>query len=108
MFRAVNDLTMSDVRVNEIIGHTPCVATRTSTDNNKHCTKVVASPPPLHALHTAFYTSRTPNNGMPQYHTPTGTVSYPDAKSNYPSFPRVGLGRAVVIGIGAGFVGALV
>jgi hypothetical protein len=60
MFRAVNDLTMSDVRVNEIIGHPPCVATRTSTDNNKHCTKVVASPPPLQVLHTSFYTSRTP------------------------------------------------
>jgi hypothetical protein len=45
---------------------------------------------------------------MPQYHTPTGTVSYPDAKSNYPTFSKVGLGRAVVIGIGAGFVGALV
>jgi hypothetical protein len=45
---------------------------------------------------------------MPQYHTPGGTVSYPDAKSSYPAFPKVGFGRAVAIGIGAGFVGALV
>jgi hypothetical protein len=45
---------------------------------------------------------------MPQYHTPTGTVSYPDAKSNFPAFPKVGFGRAVAIGIGAGAVGALV
>jgi hypothetical protein len=35
-------------------------------------------------------------------------VSYPDAKSSYPAFPKVGFGRAVAIGIGAGFVGALV
>jgi len=45
---------------------------------------------------------------MPQYHTATGTVSYPDAKSSFPKFPQVGLGRAVAIGIEAGFVGALV
>lgn len=45
---------------------------------------------------------------MPQYHTPTGTVSYPDAKSSFPKFPQVGFGRAVAIGVGAGFVGALV
>ncbi|KAF3043976.1 hypothetical protein E8E12_003409 [Didymella heteroderae] len=44
---------------------------------------------------------------MPQHHLATGTVSYPDAKSNYPAFPQVGLGKAIVIGIGAGAVGAL-
>jgi hypothetical protein len=45
---------------------------------------------------------------MPQHHTATGTLSYPDAKSSYPAFPKVGFGRAVAIGIGAGFVGAFV
>ncbi|CAA9962942.1 hypothetical protein CFE70_006366 [Pyrenophora teres f. teres 0-1] len=45
---------------------------------------------------------------MPQHHTPHGTFSYPDAKSSFPEIPRVGFGRAVVIGIGAGFMGALV
>jgi hypothetical protein len=45
---------------------------------------------------------------MPQYHNSTGTVSYPDAKSSFPKFPQVGFGRAIAIGIGAGFVGALV
>jgi hypothetical protein len=44
---------------------------------------------------------------MPQYHNPGGTISYPDAKSSYPTFPRVGFGRAVAIGLGAGFLGAL-
>lgn len=45
---------------------------------------------------------------MPQYHNATGTVSYPDPKSSYPKLPQVGFGHAVAIGIGAGFVGALV
>ncbi|EUC45269.1 hypothetical protein COCMIDRAFT_95988 [Bipolaris oryzae ATCC 44560] len=45
---------------------------------------------------------------MPQYHHPGGTVSYPDAKSLYPSVPRVSFGRAVAIGLSAGFLGALV
>ena len=45
---------------------------------------------------------------MPQHHTPHGTFSYPDAKSGFPELPRVVLGRAVAIGIGAGFMGALV
>jgi hypothetical protein len=45
---------------------------------------------------------------MPQHHLATGTVSYPDAKSNYPAFPQVGFGKAIAIGIGAGAVGALV
>jgi len=45
---------------------------------------------------------------MPQYHHATGTVSLTDAKSSYPTFPKVGFGRAVAIGIGAGFLGALV
>jgi len=45
---------------------------------------------------------------MPQHHTPHGTFSYPDTKSSFPELPRVGFGRAVAIGIGAGFMGALV
>ncbi|KAJ4323586.1 hypothetical protein N0V94_001779 [Neodidymelliopsis sp. IMI 364377] len=45
---------------------------------------------------------------MPQHHLPTGTVSYPDAKPSYPSFPQVGFGKAIAIGIGAGALGALV
>lgn len=45
---------------------------------------------------------------MPQYHTPGGTVSYADPKSIYPTFPRVSFGRAVAIGLSAGFLGALV
>ncbi|KAF9740458.1 hypothetical protein PMIN06_012859 [Paraphaeosphaeria minitans] len=43
---------------------------------------------------------------MPQHHTVTGTLSYPDAKSSFPAFPKVGFGSAVAIGIGAGFIGA--
>ena len=62
--------------------------------------------------HTRYVSSLPVVNGrvanMPQYHTPTGTVSYPDAKSSFPKFPQVGFGRAVAIGVGAGFVGALV
>lgn len=45
---------------------------------------------------------------MPQHHLPTGTVSYPDPKANYPAFPQVGFGKAIAIGLGAGAVGALV
>ncbi|KAF2826963.1 hypothetical protein CC86DRAFT_292008 [Ophiobolus disseminans] len=44
---------------------------------------------------------------MPQYHTRAGTVSLPDAKSSYPTFPKVGFDRAVAIGIDAGFLCAL-
>jgi hypothetical protein len=47
-------------------------------------------------------------NTMPQHHLSTGTVSYPDAKSSFPAFPKVGFGRAIAIGIGAGAVGACV
>ncbi|KAK3201002.1 hypothetical protein GRF29_213g675742 [Pseudopithomyces chartarum] len=43
---------------------------------------------------------------MPQHHTATGTFSYVDSKSAFPAFPKVGLGSAVAIGIGAGFIGA--
>ncbi|KAF2994251.1 hypothetical protein E8E13_001289 [Curvularia kusanoi] len=45
---------------------------------------------------------------MPQHHLPTGTISYPDEKCDFPAFPRVGFGKAIAIGIGAGAVGALV
>ena len=45
---------------------------------------------------------------MPQHRLATGTVSYPDAKSNYPAFPQVGFGKAIAIGLGAGAIGALV
>ena len=62
---------------------------------------------------------------MPQHHTAHGTFckltrslhtlgpfaycqspAYVDAKSSYPAFPKVGLGSAVAIGLGAGFIGA--
>ena len=45
---------------------------------------------------------------MPQHHLPTGTVSYPDAKSTFPAFPKVGFGQAITIGLGAGAIGAFV
>jgi hypothetical protein len=45
---------------------------------------------------------------MPQYHTPTGSYAYPDAKSTFPTFPKVSFGQAVAIGIGTGFLGAFV
>jgi hypothetical protein len=106
------NLTIRDVKVSEMVGHRrPCVATRTSivtTNNQKRLklrlTYLSSIPDCLSPL--PIVNKRIAN--MPQYHSATGTVSYPDAKSSFPKFPQVGFGRAVAIGIGAGFVGALV
>jgi hypothetical protein len=70
----------------------------TSNEGNPHLLS--------HSHQSEAFTLAT--NTMPQYHTPTGTISYPDAKSSYPAFPKIGFGRAVVVGIGAGFLGAFV
>jgi hypothetical protein len=43
---------------------------------------------------------------MPLYNTAKGPVAFPDEKSIYPAFPQVSFGRAVAIGLSAGFVGA--
>ncbi|KAF2748845.1 hypothetical protein M011DRAFT_441372 [Sporormia fimetaria CBS 119925] len=45
---------------------------------------------------------------MPLYNTPSGPLKFPDAKSLYPSSPRVPLGQAIAIGLSAGILGALV
>jgi len=98
---------MCDVKVNEVIGHS--FMTTLCHNENARCKQNTATtvrtlrfPIPYHFISIQSLIA------MPQYHTATGTVSYPDAKSSFPKFPQVGFGRAVAIGIGAGFVGALV
>jgi len=112
--RRFGNPTMRDVKVSEVIGHslttTLCRNANVRRKQNTATTvRILHSPVSYHFGRPLILSIAIQIIvAMPQYHTATGTVSYPDAKSSFPKFPQVGFGRAVAIGIGAGFVGALV